>query len=98
MARLPLFGLKPALRVTTRDLNVAALLEEMPGWPIGLVWFGRSLQLRTVGRGGALMGVSVWEYSRRIRILRIGFRLGTGMLAQPVQAQSGADSGREVFA
>jgi hypothetical protein len=44
------------------------------------------------------MGVSVWEYSRRIRILRIGFRLGTGMLAQPVQAQSGADSGREVFA
>lgn len=54
----------PALRVTARDLDVAALLEEMPGWPIGLVRFGRSSKLDTGGRGGALMGVNIWQYFR----------------------------------
>src|ERR1700730_13422713 len=88
----------PALRVTARDLNVAAVLGEMPGWPIGPVRFGRSPELDTGGRGGALMGVSIWQYFRDAGILRIGFLLGTAMLAQPVQAQSAADSGREIFA
>jgi cytochrome c5 len=88
----------PALRVTARDLNVAALLEENAGWPVGLVRFGRSRELDTGGRGGALMGVSIWQYFRGARILRIGFLLRTAMLAQSVQAQFAADSGREVFA